>query len=83
MLVNSKPHFTSTARGIFGTAFARLSVRGHRAPSRSVVRRSSRRLDAAGSPLQPANCAVYVPWWLGSRVVSVLDSGAEGLGFKS
>ena len=25
---------------------------------------------------------VYV-WWLGSRVVSVLDSGAEGPGFKS
>jgi len=22
-------------------------------------------------------------WWLGSRVVSVLDSGAEGPGFKS
>jgi len=22
-------------------------------------------------------------WWLGSRVVSVLDSGAEGRGFKS
>jgi len=22
-------------------------------------------------------------WWLGSRVVSVLDSGAEGSGFKS
>ena len=31
----------------------------------------------------------YIRWflnyigWLGSRVVSVLDSGAEGLGFKS
>ena len=23
------------------------------------------------------------PWWLGSRVVSVLDLGAEGPGFKS
>jgi len=64
------------ARGIFGTAFARLSVRGHRAPSRSVV-------PPFQSTRQPANCAVYVPWWLGSRVVSVLDSGAEGLVFKS
>jgi len=26
---------------------------------------------------------VLYPGWLGSRVVSVLDSGAEGLGFKS
>ena len=35
-----------------------------------------------------ANCIIYgefqyVTGWLGSRVVSVLDSGAEGPGFKS
>jgi len=24
-----------------------------------------------------------IKWWLGSRMVSVLDSGAEGPGFKS
>ena len=42
------------ARGIFGTAFARLSVRGQRAPSRSVVCRSSRlgRLSAAAGKLR-------------------------------
>jgi len=28
-------------------------------------------------------CAGAVTWWLGSRVVSVLDSDAEGLRFKS
>jgi len=27
--------------------------------------------------------SVYASGWLGSRVVSVLDSGAEGPGFKS
>jgi len=27
--------------------------------------------------------AILALWWLGSRVVSVLDSGAEGPGFKS
>jgi len=26
---------------------------------------------------------LVINWWLGSRVVSVLDSGAEGPGFKS
>jgi len=28
-------------------------------------------------------CAFYTEGWLGSRVVSVLDSGTEGPGFKS
>ena len=28
-------------------------------------------------------CVRYTNGWLGSRVVSVLDSGAEGPGFKS
>ena len=28
-------------------------------------------------------CHLYTNGWLGSRVVSVLDSGAEGPGFKS
>ena len=27
--------------------------------------------------------SLHTTWWLGSRVVSVLDSGAEGPGFKS
>jgi len=25
---------------------------------------------------------IFLKWWLGSRVVSMLDSGAEGPGFK-
>ena len=29
------------------------------------------------------HCRIDTVGWLGSRVVSVLDSGAEGLGFKS
>ena len=29
------------------------------------------------------NFFTYLPGWFGSRVVSVLDSGAEGPGFKS
>ena len=32
---------------------------------------------------RPANNSFIHPGWLGSRVVSVLDSGAEGPGFKS
>jgi len=33
---------------------------------------------------QPMSCAsIYPIGWLGSRVVSVLDSGATGPGFKS
>jgi len=28
-------------------------------------------------------CVLDKKWWLGSRVVSVLDSGAEGPGIKS
>jgi len=33
--------------------------------------------------LTPSFLSSHFPWWLGSRVVSVLDSGAEGPGLKS
>jgi len=34
--------------------------------------------------MRPSFCKVFCPrGWLGSRVVSVLDSGAEGPGFRS
>jgi len=39
---------------------------------------------AHGSDQQTHICSnSYIYGWLGSRVVSVLDSGAEGPGFKS
>ena len=34
-------------------------------------------------PLTECHFSSVLLWWLGSRVVSVLDSGAEGPGFKS
>jgi len=43
-----------------------------------------RRLQAAINVQQVTSDFIDVSeWWLGSRVVSVLDSGAEGSGFKS
>jgi len=39
--------------------------------------------SAPPDPIGGFNGPILLRGWLGSRVVSVLDSGAEGLGFKS
>ena len=51
--------------------------------SKQMARRKWQRLGNVCSFILPAHYCAVNKTWLGSRVVSVLDSGAEGPGFKS
>ena len=63
--------------------FSSSGVIGIRCRGRSVLVQSVQIHGARRTPLHYIN-GMYLPsGWLSSRVVSVLDSGAEGTGFKS
>jgi len=59
------------------------SARRRRCGLASTVPKVSGLISVYSVPPSPKKSCTILLWWLGSRVVSVLDSGAEGPGFKS